>query len=82
MSPAHTLTHICVFESSNVIGAIPTHQRDVAQALQSSDHKLLHTGGHSESWHLHVLMCCSLGWVMSLGQVLVFCSNGIPSARL
>lgn len=48
--PACGLTHICMFQSSNIVGPIPTHQRDVAQALQSSDHKLLQKETRSENW--------------------------------
>ena len=39
-----------MFQSSNVVGPIPTHQRDVAQALQSSDYKLLQKERRSENW--------------------------------
>lgn len=51
-SPACTLTHICMLQSSNIVGPIPTHQRYIAQALQCSDHKLLQEELCSEAWQL------------------------------
>jgi hypothetical protein len=39
-----TLTYVGVFESADVVGAVPAHQRDVAQALEAGDDKLLRGG--------------------------------------
>lgn len=38
-----------MFQSSDIIGPIPTHQCDIAQALQSSDYKLLQKERRSEN---------------------------------
>lgn len=66
-----------MFQSSDIIGPIPTHQRDIAQALQSSDYKLLQKERRSENGQ----PVCSDTLLSGLCilVVLPFCRNSLAS---